>query len=108
MRLVSGNGYSTGRVEVNYLESWGTVCGIGFNKVAARVVCKQLGFPDAKSIQLSSSYYGSGSGTVFLGNVQCTGNETSIAACRHSSWGGSGCSHSNDVGVVCISNSKLP
>ena len=46
--------------------------------------------------------YGAGSGQIWLDNVQCTGTETSIAHCRHSSWGSHNCRHSDDVSVSCI------
>ena len=42
MRLTSGSGNMTGRVELCLEGKWGTVCNDTFNANAARVVCKQL------------------------------------------------------------------
>ncbi len=40
----SGGQLARGRVEVCVEETWGTVCGVGFDDSDASVVCKQLGF----------------------------------------------------------------
>lgn len=44
IQLVDGDGYSSGRLEVCYEGTWGTVCSMGFGLTAGDVVCKQLGF----------------------------------------------------------------
>ena len=106
VRLVSGNSNSSGRVEVNYKGSWGTVCDDSFDLVSADVVCKQLGFPGGKSV-LGRGYFGRGSGSIFLDDVRCIGNETSIAACNHNPWGVHNCDHREDVGVICNTYGKL-
>lgn len=45
--------------------------------------------------------YGQGSGNIVLDNVQCTGQETSIARCLHNEYMSHNCVHDEDVGVVC-------
>ena len=45
--------------------------------------------------------YGPGTGQIWLNNVQCVGNELSIANCSHGGWGVNNCSHSKDVSVLC-------
>ena len=48
--------------------------------------------------------YGQGTGEIWLDDVQCVGNETSIAECSHGGWGVHNCSHSKDVFVLCGSS----
>jgi len=45
--------------------------------------------------------YGAGSGQIWLDNVVCEGNETSIAACKHRPWATHNCDHDEDVSVAC-------
>jgi len=50
--------------------------------------------------------HGYASGPIWLDNVQCIGNETSLVECRHNGWGVlRSCSHSEDVSIIC-DNSK--
>lgn len=53
--------HSEGRVEVYYQGQWGTVCDDDFSIHAAHVVCRELGYVEAKSWTPSSSY-GKGEG----------------------------------------------
>lgn len=58
--------HSEGRVEVYYNGQWGTVCDDDFSIHAAHVVCRELGYVEAKSWTASSSY-GKGEGKRLLG-----------------------------------------
>ena len=46
VRLVNGTVSNEGRVEVCFHNRWGTVCDDNWNSDNARVICKQLGFPE--------------------------------------------------------------
>jgi len=49
--------------------------------------------------------YGAGSGPIWLYHVHCGGTETSIADCRHDTWGVSNCQHIEDVSISCNDSS---
>ena len=51
-----------------------------------------------------SNRYGSGSGRIWLDDVTCYGNESSIANCPHEPFGDNDCTHSEDVSISCASS----
>ena len=99
MRIADGSN-NEGRVEVYYNGAWGTVCDDSWDISDARVVCRQLGFPDAEA-----AYQGDrvpdGTGQILLDDVKCGGYELSLTSCSHRGWGTHNCGHSEDAGVRC-------
>jgi len=55
--------------------------------------------------QYIGNTYGSGSGQIWLDDVECTGRETNIQQCRHAGWGSHSCDHSQDVSISCLVDS---
>ena len=100
VRLVGNNSLPhAGRLEIYYNDTWGTVCGDYFHDTDAQVACHMLGF--ARLGFYVRNYYGRGSGPIWLDDVNCTGNELSLAECGHYSWGVHNCRHHDDASIVC-------
>lgn len=89
-----------GRVEISLGGDWGTVCDDSWGIEDAHVVCRQLGFGPALSAVTAASF-GQGSGSILMDNVQCSGDEATIAECPHNGIGIHNCGHQEDAGVVC-------
>ena len=95
--LVNGPTQYEGRVEVYYNDEWGTVCDNGWDFNDAQVVCRQLvyGPPIAARVE---AYYGQGCVRIWLDNLNCTGNESTIGECSHAGWGMHNCGPFQDAG----------
>lgn len=50
---------------------------------------------------LTGSTYGGGVGPIWMDDLECYGNETSIQSCTRKPWGVNNCGHDEDVAVSC-------
>ncbi|XP_077443685.1 scavenger receptor cysteine-rich type 1 protein M130-like isoform X2 [Stigmatopora argus] len=106
LRLVNGTDRCSGRVEFFHDGVWGTVCDDGWDIRDAQVVCRSLDCGTAVTAK-SGAHFGQGGGHIWLDDVACLGNETSLLQCPRSSLGDNNCNHGEDAAVVCSANIRL-
>ncbi|XP_016299479.1 deleted in malignant brain tumors 1 protein-like [Sinocyclocheilus anshuiensis] len=104
IRLVNGISTCSGRVEVFRDGQWGTVFDDGWDLTDAAVVCREMGCGDAIEA-IGGAYFGQGAGQIFMGSVNCLGNETILSACESRRKGMY--DHSKDAGVICDPSLRL-
>ncbi|GCC16704.1 hypothetical protein chiPu_0021424, partial [Chiloscyllium punctatum] len=99
-RLVPGSAECFGRLEIQFGDTWKTVCGLDWDLKNANVVCAQLHCGVAVSVSNSAH---SGGGNVLMATeiIQCTGNETHLGKCPRSSANHQDCSAHNNVTLIC-------
>ena len=100
MQLVGGSVPNEGRLEVYIDGEWGTVNRDGFGMTDANVVCRSLGYGDARNY-VTTPVFGRGTGSIHLDDVGCRGTEESIFDCNKNRRHESTDTHDQDVGVGC-------
>ncbi|CAC5401413.1 unnamed protein product [Mytilus coruscus] len=102
--LVDGSHSLEGRVEIYVNGAWGTICDDEFGEEEARVICGMLGYSNNGSVPYSAysdAYFGQGSGSIVLDDLNCIGTETNIFDCQSNGLFNHDCEHSEDAGVAC-------
>ncbi|XP_039343545.1 antigen WC1.1-like [Mauremys reevesii] len=99
-RLVNGSTACSGRVEIQVLGDWGTLCDSRWDLPDANVLCHQLDCGLAVSTP-GKAYFGKGTGAVWTDTFHCNGHEPHLWHCPVTALGASKCSHDNDASVVC-------
>ncbi len=87
LRLVDGDGFSTGRLEVLHEGIWGTVCDDGWSQINSVVACRELGF----STGTFTREFLEGRGQIWLDDVVCTETDRSLKLCQHRGFGRHNC-----------------
>ncbi|KAM6216250.1 antigen WC1.1-like [Rhynchocyon petersi] len=106
LRLVNGGTRCAGRVEILHQGSWGTICDYNWDRKDGYVVCKQLDCGSVINV-MHSSFFGKGSGRIWLNSLQCTGKETHLWKCSSWGWGNHYCNHYQEAGVSCSGSVRL-
>ena len=111
--------------------TWGTVCDDFWDDDNTIVVCRQLNLSTSgilcnyyiscinflictqHNVAVSqTSQFGSGSGAIFLDDVDCIGTENRLLDCQANFLGDHNCFHYEDVGIRCeckqYNNSHIP
>ena len=79
------------------------ICDDGWDKNAAIVACRMLGFSDGEPTQQSA--YGEVYDTMAMDDISCIGDETSLYNCAYSSY--TDCGAMEGAGVVCSHTGNL-
>lgn len=101
VQLADGSSKAEGRVEIFINGRWGPVCGFfSWVPLNSEIVCRQLGYSGVNRTYFGTNF-GEGTGWSWLLNLHCSGSEANILQCQLDGVG-LGCPHSEDVGVVCV------
>ncbi|XP_072123050.1 scavenger receptor cysteine-rich domain-containing protein DMBT1-like [Mobula birostris] len=106
LRLSGGNTNCSGRLEILYNNTWGTVCDDSWDMADANVVCRQLGCGSALRTPVPDENIQSAD-DMWLDEVKCKGSESLLSDCPSSPIGQHDCDHKEDVFVVCSKSVKL-
>ncbi|ELK11779.1 Scavenger receptor cysteine-rich type 1 protein M130 [Pteropus alecto] len=101
-RLVDGEHPCAGRLEVRRSLTWGSVCNADLDQATAHV----LGCGRALSAP-GAAHFGAGTGTIWLDELGCGGEESALWQCPSRGWGRHDCGHKEDAGVFCAESVAL-
>jgi hypothetical protein len=87
-----------GFVEVKYNGTWIPVCGDTWDILDAHVMCRMLGY---KAGLAGIKRFGTGGTGLWMGGVECSGEEVSIGECYHRGWSNMLCQGNFSAGVMC-------
>jgi len=105
-RLVEGQSPQEGLVQVYNNMTWGWVCADQWDKQDADVVCRMMGFPGSLSSSIEKEKKPKTKLHVWLNNMQCFGNESSLFSCTNSGLGSHNCKTKEKAGAICKPKGK--
>ncbi|XP_043557571.1 deleted in malignant brain tumors 1 protein-like [Chiloscyllium plagiosum] len=105
LRLAAGSNNCSGRVEIFFSGTWGTVCDDSWDRHDAAVVCRQLNCGEPVWA-VGETLLDQANGTIWMDEVQCKGSELFLWDCQLSAMGDHDCDHKGDVNVICSGHQK--
>ncbi|XP_074427289.1 scavenger receptor cysteine-rich type 1 protein M130-like, partial [Larus michahellis] len=106
LRLENGTNCS-GRLQVFYNGTWGSVCSNSMTPETVSLACKELGCGDRGSLETQRPY-GRLSGTAWLDRVECGERNSSFWQCPSAPWHPQSCDDLRDeTHITCKGNSEL-
>lgn len=97
-----------GRVEIGLNGQWNAICGTDWDNDDATVLCRELGYTTGETINVSAP--SNTTGEAYDVRYECSGRESSMEECPHSTWRNSTSDrcrhHKNDAGVQCYHSGK--
>ena len=102
VRLVNGAWDGEGRVEIYREGAWGGVCDNQWTNMDATVVCRMLGY-DVPGTAHNESFFGPGTGEIFLDVIYCDGTEETLDDCLMPYTWAYSCLTGGEAGVSCAS-----
>ena len=98
---VHGEYISEGVVQVEREGRWGFICPTQWGYNESRVVCGQLGFPDAAKSQSYRGNIPDRNPTYWMDKVACSGVESSLLSCDHQGWEQHKCEEGHVAKITC-------
>ncbi|XP_050767056.1 antigen WC1.1-like [Gymnogyps californianus] len=103
LRLENNDGCS-GRLQVFYNGTWGSICSNSMTLDTVSLACKELGCGDGGSLETRLPY-GRVSGPAWLDNVQCGEKTSSFWQCPSTPWNPQSCEDLRDeIHITCNGN----
>ncbi|NWJ01009.1 WC11 protein, partial [Crypturellus undulatus] len=106
LRLENSDGCS-GRLQVFYNGSWGSVCSKMITLSTVSLVCKELGCGDGGSLETDLPY-GKVSGHTWLDRVECGKRNSSFWQCPSAPWNPQSCSDQQEETHITCNGNAFP
>ncbi|KAK9506432.1 hypothetical protein O3M35_008374 [Rhynocoris fuscipes] len=104
IKLTGSSVLNEGTIQVFAFGSWGLICDDQFDLRDADVACRHLGYPlGAAEIKRYTfpNVTGGNEPKFLLDDVECRGDEDTLAECQHAGWGVHDCQPHEAAGLVC-------
>ncbi|NXY87585.1 C163A protein, partial [Alcedo cyanopectus] len=106
LRLVDGNDCS-GRLEVFYNGTWGSICSNRMSQLTAVTVCRHLNCGDTGEIARDFQY-SRGAGPTWLDHIECTERHSLLWQCQSDPWNPQSCDNrAEETHISCTDREKL-